>query len=220
MAQTNVPGSQTILTPDGRSIQKKVVVGTTVSQPGGNGQLTSVQITDLPGGLRQGVYEFTSAPSTGDSAEYNARTGGVTEILGGSREVAIETHPLFKDIPPADIAKIRAAARDADESLLPDSGPGADAAGITLFELLSRGVETFLSPSVLARISEIESAIPSLSGLCKIESPRGIPSPSGSVWLLTGISARSIGSDYEVTREYTLSGDGANIANTLYGSGE
>jgi hypothetical protein len=220
MAQTNVPGSQKIVTPDGREITRKVIVATGgLSAPGGPGSLTSVQITDLPGGLRQGVYEYTTAPSSGGggSAEYDARVGGVVELLGGSREQAIETHPLFKDIPPADVAKIRAAAREPDESLLPDSGPGADAAGITLYELLSRGVETFLSPSVLARVSDIESSLPDLGGLCKIDSPRGISTPTGSVWLLTGVSARGIGNEYEVTREYTLTGDGAQIAATLYG---
>jgi hypothetical protein len=218
MAQTNVPGSQIIVTPDGRQITRKVIVGTGgLSAPGGPGSLSSAQITDLPGGLRQGVYEYTTAPSTGGSAEYDARAGGIVELLGGSREVAIETHPLFKDIPPEDVSKIRAAARDADESLLPDSGPGADAAGITLYELLSRGVETFLSPSVLARVSDIESSLPDLSGLCKIDSPAGIPAPADSVWLLTGVSARGIGTEYEVTREYTLTGDGSQIATTLYG---
>jgi hypothetical protein len=218
MAQTDVPGSQIILTPDGRQITRKVIVGPgLLSAPSGPGVLTSVQITDLPGGLRQGVYEFTTPPASGGSAEYNPRTGGVTELLGGAREVPIETHPLFKEIPPEDIVKIRAAVRDNDQSLLPEEGPGADSAGITLYELLGRGVETFLAPSVLARISDIESGLPSLGGLCKVDEPNGLPSPSGSVWLLTGISARSVGNEYEVTREYTLTGDGADIANTLYG---
>lgn len=217
MAQTNVPGSQTILTPDGRQITRKVIVSTGgLSAPGGAGQLTSAQITDLAGGLRQGVYEYTTSAQAGGSAEYDPRTGGETELLGGSREVPIETHPLFKDIPAEDVAKIRAAVRDADDSLLPDSGPGADSAGITLRELLSRGVESFLAPSVLARITDVESSLPPLAGLCKLDSPRGISAPDGAVWILTGVSAQSVGRDYNVTREYTLIGDGADIAQTLY----
>jgi hypothetical protein len=50
--------------------------------------------------------------------------------------------------------------------------------------------------------------LPSVAGLCRVESPNEVSSaPSGSVWLLTGISATAVGEKYEVTREYTMSAE-------------
>ncbi|NBV42276.1 hypothetical protein EBR96_05855, partial [bacterium] len=77
-----------------------------------------------------------------------------------------------------------------------------------LYQCLIRQIEYYLAPSLVARISEIESALPSVSGLCKVDSPTGVSSaPQGSIWLLTGISATPAGDKYEVTREYTMAAE-------------
>jgi hypothetical protein len=218
MAEVEAPGGGLILA-SGRRIQRKVIVNTAgkVLAPSGDGQLVSAVRTEEPGGVTRGVFEFVKSDLSTPSGD-DAIGGGSTkrvEIIGGSREVPVQQHPKFKDISDNDIKKITDAADRSDPSLLPETMDGP--AG-TLYQMLLRGVRYYARPAVTARVTDLESAVPSLDGLAKLgpAAVEGISEPPGSRWVLTGISASSVGTDFEVTREYTLTGDGTSFTDFLY----
>lgn len=199
MAQYNVPGGGIVDSGDKR-IERKVVVSTnnTVSAPGGNGRLTNISVTEESGGLRRGVFEYTQG-GAGD-ANYNAY-GKKIELMGGSREVSIFNHPKFAQIDNNKIAEIQ-------QKVEEDPAKGkwsifSNEAEQKLYNFLRRQQEYFLAPSIVARVSQIESNLPSLVGLCKVDNPSGLAAPKNTFWILTGISATAVGDKYEVTREYT-----------------
>lgn len=214
---SNAPGSQIVLA-DGKRITRKAQIATAgerMTPPGGDGQLTSIQITDEVAGLRRGFWEYTQSNLAGSSGEIPG--GGpqtVVELMGGSREVPIQTHPKFKTIGAKRIKQITRAVEAEDDSLLPSPLQGQEA---NLVEFLRREIKYFLSPSVTGRVTTLESGIPSLNGLLKLGGASQLPAaPPNSAWILTGVSARSSGNQYEVSREYTLLGDGAEAAAFLY----
>lgn len=208
MAQYETTGGGIIDSGDKR-IERKVVVSTSgnPTAPSGTGRLTNVSITQEPGGIRRGVFEYTKG-GAGD-ANYNAY-GKKIELMGGSREVPIYNHPNFATLTKEQILSVQKAVEEKQNR----SFTNADQQ--RLFEFLCRGTEYFLAPSVVARVSEIESNIPSLSGLCNVDNPSGINAPSGTFWVLTGISATPIGDKYEVTREYTSVASGWDDVEFLY----
>jgi hypothetical protein len=198
MATVKAPGGGLIDSGDKR-VERKVVVSTSgrPQAPGGLGILTAAAITEEPGGIQRGVFEYTEG-GLGD-ASYN-QYGKRIEFMGGSREVPIFRHPFFKDMTVTEIETVQ---KDVEKKV---KGSGYNTAQSNLYECLIRKIEYFLAPSLVARVSEIESALPSVEGLCKIESPQGVANaPDGSVWLLTGVSASPVGGKFEVTREYTMS---------------
>jgi hypothetical protein len=198
MAIVEAPGGGIIDSGDKR-VERKVVVSTSgrPPAPGGIGRLTNVAITEEPGGIQRGVFEYTEG-GLGD-ANYN-QYGKRIEFMGGSREVPISRHPFFKDMTVSEIETVQ---KDVEKKV---EGSDYTPEQSNLYECLIRKIEYFLAPSLIARISEIESTLPSTAGLCKVDSPQGVSNaPEGSVWLLTGISASPVGGKFEVTREYTMS---------------
>lgn len=210
MATVQAPGGGIIDSGD-RRIERKVVVSTSgnPTAPGGLGRLTNVSITDEPGGIKRGVFEYTLGGQGG--ANYN-QFGKKIELLGGSREVPIYNHPLFKTLTTEQVNAVQeqAGKRPADR---PDSV--GNTAQNNLYQLLIRQIEYYIAPSLVARVSEIESTLPSVSGLCKTENPQGVGSPGPGTWILTGINATPVGDKYEVTREYTYI-EQPDVANFLY----
>jgi hypothetical protein len=85
-----------------------------------------------------------------------------------------------------------------------------------LYNFLVRQIEYFLAPSIVARVSEIQSSIPSTNGLCKVDNPSEVNAPENTFWILSGISATPIGDKYEVTREYTSIPAAWSDVQTLY----
>jgi hypothetical protein len=214
---SNAPGRQIILA-DGKLIRRVTQIATEgepMQPPSGDGVLTSVQITDDAAGLRRGVWEYVQSDSSTGSEAGEGRAYPLVELMGGSREVAVQTHPKFSEISTDDVEKITAAAEQKNPTLLPEDMEGNKE---ELYELLRRQIKYYLVPSVVGRVTEIESNIPSLNDLLSLGGDSALPSePPASVWILTGISARGVGDKYEVTREYTLTGDGAAVAEFLYG---
>jgi len=200
MATFETTGSAVVDSGDKR-ITRKVVVSTggSPTAPGGPGRLTNISITKEAGGIQRGVFEYTQG-GFGD-ANYNAY-GKKIELLGGSREVPIFKHPKFDNLTETQISTVQ---KDVEEKKAPSD---YNTAQDNLYQCLIRQIEYFLAPSLVARISEIESSLPSIDGLCKVDAPQGVGSaPNGSVWLLTGISATPLGDKYEVTREYTMAAE-------------
>lgn len=187
-----------------------------MAPPGGEGTLRSVQITDDAAGVRRGVWEYVESYGVGDGEVGIANEVSV-ELIGGSREVPVARHPKFQNISDDDKEKIDAAAEAKNPDLLPDNM--GDAFKAELYELYRRKVFYYAEPNVVGRVTRLESALPQLGDLLTLGGDSNLPSaPSNTVWLMTGISAREVGGKYEVTREYTLSGDGAQVANFLYGT--
>jgi hypothetical protein len=196
MAQVETTGGGIIDSGDKR-IERKVVVSTSgglLSAPGGTGRLTAVQITDEPGGVRRGIFEYTQA-GQGD-ATYN-QYGKRIELSGGSREVPILNHPTFAQLNPQQVQDVVRAVEEKTQGPFPNENQ------TKLFGFLVRGVEYFLAPAVIARVSQIESNIPSTAELCKVSNPSEVNAPTNTFWVLTGLSATPIGDRFEVTREYT-----------------
>jgi hypothetical protein len=213
---SNAPGAQVVLA-DGKRIQRKTQIATageTMPPPGGDGVLTSIQITNDAAGVRRGVWEYVTADSSTGGGEYDGRGLPMVELLGGSREVPVQTHPKFAEISDDDVEKITAAADQKDPSLLPDEMDGDKE---KLYELLRRQIRYYLVPSVVGRVTDLQSDIPSLNDLLTLGGDSALPeSKANTVWILTGISARGVGTEYEVTKEYTLTGDGIGVAEFLY----
>lgn len=208
MANIETTGGGIVDSGDKR-IERKVVVSTSgdPAAPGGTGRLTNVSITQEPGGIRRGVFEYTVGGEGG--ASYNAY-GKKIELMGGSREVPIYNHPNFAALTKEQILSVQKAVEEKQDRSFTNSDQQR------LFEFLSRGTEYFLAPSVVARVSQIESNLPAITGLCNVDNPSGISAPSGTFWVLTGISASPVGDKYEVTREYTSIPSGWDDVEFLY----
>jgi len=197
MATVQAPGGGIIDSGDKR-VERKVVVSTggQLTPPGGRGQLTAVAITEEPGGVRRGVYEYTEG-GLGD-ASYN-QYGKRIELMGGTREVPIYNHPNFASLTEDQILEVQEAIENKEKGKTFSNVPQNN-----LYQCLLRKIEYYLAPSLVARISEITSGLPSTSDLAKVDSPQGVSTPANTRWVVTGISATPVGDRYEVTREYTL----------------
>jgi hypothetical protein len=208
MAQVQTPGGGIIDSGDKR-VERKVVVSTSgqPTAPGGTGRLTAVQITEEPGGIRRGVFEYTQGGVGG--ANYN-QYGKRIELIGGTREVPIYNHPNFESLSEDQILEVQEAVENKERGKSFSSTPQDN-----LYQCLLRKIEYYLAPSLVARISEIESTLPSTSILAKVDSPSGLSAPANTRWVVTGISATPVGDKYEVSREYTLVQD-PQAADFLY----
>jgi hypothetical protein len=193
---------------DGRLIVRKVMVETggssaTPTAPAGY-QLTNKTTTNEAGGVTRSVFEYTKASISGggggggaENPEFDAY-GVRLELMGGTREVPIETHTKFKDLTDNQVRRVQKAVEEKEEISF------IDPLQHLLFQLLSKKVEYVLAPSVVGRITEIESVLPEMGAIAKTASPPQLNAPQDTFWVCTGISARPIGDEFEVTREYTL----------------
>lgn len=195
-------------------VTRKVLVttdGSPVPIPDGNGLLTSVNVTNEPGGIKRGIFEFTqgvSGTSATYAAGYNAY-GKKIEFIGGSREVPIYSHPKLAVLTDEQIADVQKAVEEKKKKTF------ADPAQQSLYNLLTRQVEYYIAPSLVVRITEIESNLPSASELCKLGGVSSVDKPAETEWILTGLQATPLGDKYEVSREYTSIPD-PTIAQWLY----
>jgi hypothetical protein len=207
MATVQAPGGGVIDSGDKR-VERKVVVSTAGRPrvPGGRGVLTAVSITEEPGGIQRGVFEYTEG-GLGD-ASYN-QYGKRIELMGGTREVPIYNHPNFNTLTAEQILEVQEAVENKEIKAFTTNAQN------NLYQCLIRKIEYYLAPSLVARISEIESSLPSTSDLAKLGTPQGVSAPPNTRWVVTGISATPVGGKYEVTREYTLVQD-PEAADFLY----
>jgi hypothetical protein len=199
-----------------RRIERKVVVavgGTALTVPSSDQgyPLSNVSVTQEPGGLRRGVFEFSQAGEGG--ASYN-QFGKRIELTGGTREVPIQTHPAFKTLTETQLAEVDTAL----ENKVADQWKTfANATQQLLYNFLRKKVEYVLAPAIVGRITEVESDLPSLTPIAKVADPTGLSAPSGTFWINTSITASPIGDRYEVTREYTLNFSEWDDVELLYG---
>jgi hypothetical protein len=183
-----------------RHIERKVVVttdGTEPTAPASGFPLTNSTITQEPGGLQRGVFEFSRAGAGG--AGFN-QYGKRIELTGGTREVPIQTHVKFDAMTDAQVVQVQEAV---------DQGTTAVLTAFTadqelLYSFLSRKIEYALAPAVVGRVTEVESNLPSLDIIAKVADPSELTAPADTFWICTAVTATPIGDRYEVTREYTL----------------
>jgi hypothetical protein len=211
MAQFETTGGGYIDSGD-RRIERKIVVATdgqAISVPSSDEgfPLSNVTVTQEPGGIRRGVFEFTQAGEGG--ATYD-QYGKRIELTGGTREVPIYNHKDFKDLTPQQVETIETAVQNKTAFGITDPTMSK------LYGFLIRRVEYFLAPAVVGRISEIESNLPSLDPIAKVADPSELRAPEDKFWICTAITATPIGNRYEVTREYTLTESGWDDVQALY----
>jgi hypothetical protein len=171
--------------------------------------LSSVSASEEPGGIRRAVAEYSQGGEGG--ASYNAY-GKRIELTGGTREVPIQTHTEFAYLSEQEIAEVQ---KEVDKMTEADTSAFNTGQNL-LYSFLRRGIEYVLAPAVVGRISEIESALPSLAPIAKLANPSELNAPPGTFWICTAITANPIGNRYEVTREYTLNFSGWEDVGTLY----
>ena len=196
-----------------RKIERKVVVatgGAAIAIPSSDQgfPLTNATVTQEPGGLRRGVFEFSQAGEGG--ASYN-QFGKRIELTGGTREVPIFSHKLFEDLTDQQIADVQTAVDAKSRAGIPAGAMS------TLYGFLSRKIEYVLAPAIVGRVTEVESDLPDLSPIAKLATPTGLRAPNGTFWINTAITATPIGDRYEVTREYTLNFSSFADVQALYG---
>lgn len=196
MAQFKVTGGGQTDSGDKR-ITRQVVVATGGENPapqgGVRGRLTSVNITEEAAGLKRGVFEYTEG-GAGD-ANYN-QYGNKIEMIGGTREVPLPAHPIFKTLSEAQLLEVQKAV----DTKKPKSFSNLKQK--LLYRMLASGVESVFVPAVTVRVSRIESNLPRLTELCQLDSPPSVGNPKDSVFLVVGKTATPIGDKYEVTTEY------------------
>jgi len=212
MAQIEVTGGGFLDSGDRKVIRKAYVstTGAPINVPASvdGFPLSSVSATEEPGGIRRAIAEYTQGGEGG--ASYNAY-GKRIELSGGSREVPIYNHPIFKDLTKEQILSVQTAVEEKQERSFTNETQAK------LFGFLVRGTEYFLAPAVVGRISEIESNLPSLTPIAKVADPSELNAPPQTFWVCTSITATPIGNRYEVTREYTLNFSGWEDVEALYG---
>jgi hypothetical protein len=216
MAQFETTGGGYIDSGD-RKVIRKVVVATdgeliNVPQTADGYPLSNVSVSQDAGGVRRAVLEYSQGGEGG--ASYNAY-GKRIELTGGTREVPIYNHPYFSTLTPAAIQEVQTAA-DAKTPLPTPTTPTQQ----KLYGFLVRGIEYFLSPAVVGRVTEIESVLPSLQGIAKVANPPELTEQTGTFWVCTAITASPIGNRYEVTREYTLNYSSWSDVEFLYNNWE
>ena len=197
-----------------RRIERKVVVavgGVELSTPSSDEgyPLTNVTITQEPGGIRRGVYEFSQAGEGG--ASYN-QYGKRIELTGGTREVPIQTHVKFEAMTDAQVVQVQEAVSQGTAAVLTAFTPDQE----LLYSFLSRKIEYVLAPAVVGRVTEVETNLPSLDIIAKVADPSELSAPDDTFWICTAVTASPIGDRYEVTREYTLSFSSWADVQTLY----
>lgn len=201
MAQFTTVGSG-VQEANGARVERKVVISTDGADPkapGGTGRLTNINITSEAGGIRRGIFEYTQGGGdgqTGSGASYN-QYGKKIELMGGSREVPIYNHPCFATLTRDQVLSVQKAIEEKQERSFTDETQRK------LHEFLARGTEYYMAPTIVARVSEVESNLPKIIGLCKVANPNEVDAPEGTFWILSGISASPLGNSFEVTREYT-----------------
>lgn len=217
MAQIETIGGGTSYTPDGKKLIKQVYVltdGTTgvTPTPVAGATITSADFVQDAGGITRVTVTWTQGMDSSGGGSASAGGGATTELIGGSREVPIESHSAFKEsVSDTSLKEIKAAiqeGRDPDVTKVPiDSKNRAR----ILYKLLLRGQEYYLAPAVSYRQTTLETQLPTLRELCTVNAPQRAPLVGGRQnWLLTSINGRSIAQPtgavlYEVTKEWMLS---------------
>jgi hypothetical protein len=197
-----------------RKIERKVVLATggqaLVAPSSDQGfPLTNVTVTQEPGGIVRGVFEFSRAGEGG--ASYN-QFGKRIELTGGTREVPIQTHEKFAGLTSEEVVEVQEAVDEGSDAVL----EAFTATQELLYSFLSRKIEYVLAPAVVGRVTEVESNLPSLNIIAKVANPPELNAPNDTFWICTAVTATPIGDRFEVTREYTLNFSGWADVQPLY----
>lgn len=224
MAQIETTGGGTSFTPDGKKITKQVYVltgGTTsvVPDPVAGATITSADFVDIGAGSIRVTVSHTEGLSAGGGSgggsgagAGSAGGGSTVELAGGSREVPIQAHKVFKDAvldgQLQEITSAISANRTVDPAIVPIA---TDNKARILYNMLLRGQEFYITPAITYRETTLDEALPRLDDLCTVNAPNRAPQVApGQNWLLTSITGRSSAKPdgsicYEITREWTCS---------------
>jgi hypothetical protein len=185
------------------------------------GTITRVEITDIEAGLKRARVVSDDAPvppgtgTNADNTSGNSGSSNTVEIITGTRTEPIETYAgsgnyNFSNMAPEDVKEVKDAVNDIGNASVEIPTTGAKA---ELYNLLIKGVTSYLAPAITMRFTYVSSGPPSLANLMKIFTPRGAPIlPGGGNWLFTNCSyviERVNGRvQYRITEDYSASGKG------------
>jgi hypothetical protein len=217
MAQIETTGGGISYTPDGKKLTRQVYVltdGDTSVSPSAvpGATITSADFTEIGAGSNRVIITWTEGLSQGGGSGASSIGGASIELVGGAREVPIESHKTFKtDVTDSQLKEIKRAITEnqsPDTSIVPTE---TDNRARILYNLLFRGQEYYLAPAVSYRETTLETSLPTLDELCTVNAPNAAPSVSSNQnWLLTSVNGRSVANPtgnitYEITREWMLS---------------
>jgi len=137
---------------------------------------------------------------------------GQHEFTRSVTEAPIETNPMFsipRDNPPVtpdEIADIELALQNNYKKLAKD----ASAAAKKLFDMKRRGIESYLKPGGIYKVSYVSPNIPSVANIGRIVTPPSPcpAAPDGQNYLCMAIVWNKQANIVSITKEYQLSGPG------------
>ena len=180
------------------------------------GVLQSIEIADAEGGLKRARIT-TVQGAFGTASPTSSVSDNTMELVAGSRTEPIETFSSsnsnydFASLSADDLKEVRDAVADVGSA---NVSPPQDGTKFYLYQLLVKGVTSYLAPSVTLRYIYTSTTVPSLANIMKtIANPNNAPSlPSGSNWLFTNLTYTIVydgtAAKYRVTEEYLASGPG------------
>lgn len=180
------------------------------------GVLQTIEIADAEGGLKRARIT-TLQGAFGTASPVSSVSDNTMELVAGSRTEPIETFSSsnsdydFASLSADELKEVRDAVADVGSA---NVSPPQDGTKFYLYQLLVKGVTSYLAPSVTLRYIYTSTTVPSLADIMKtIANPNNAPSlPSGHNWLFTNLTYTIVydGTDakYRVTEEYLASGPG------------
>jgi len=178
------------------------------------GVLQSIEIADAEGGLKRARIT-TVQGAFGTASPTSSVSDNTMELVAGSRTEPIETFSSsnsnydFASLSADDLKEVRETVADVGSA---NVSPPQDGTKFYLYQLLVKGVTSYLAPSVTLRYIYTSTTVPSLANIMKtIANPNNAPSlPAGSNWLFSNLSYTVIydgtAAKFRVTEEYLASG--------------
>lgn len=130
----------------------------------------------------------------------------------------IESHPIFKDVTTNEWTAIRIWKGNPNDLSLNGWTPKQAGPLGALYEaLINKNVQNYLAPRVVIKHTYTSTTVPSLENVGRVTSPGWGPSPSGSNYILTGMSAVQSGGAFRVAKEWLSSATGSPWIPAIYG---
>jgi hypothetical protein len=165
------------------------------------------------------AFEYQDGLATYQESYYEGNTDpndGFTYNTTLTQE-PLETHPRYREngdmeIDDSEWEKYRKFTDAGDSSWTPDQGTTEFK---DFWELKQKGIDTWLSYSIEAQVTTIETNEPNIDKVGRIDtlpSPRAITLRGGRTWMLVSVDAEKLGvgtsASWRVTKTYRSSGEG------------
>lgn len=161
-------------------------------------KLADISAPRIEGDLATLKCGYTGIAGSGESSH-------LLELVAGTSEEPVETHPRYKELPDSDFQAIKAFL-DAPQGGLPSL---SSSLATELLKKKLRGTDSYLaSNSTLRETYSATGGELNLATVGTIQAPpAGAPTlPAGANWLLINFTIKQNGGIYEISREFRASG--------------